>query len=140
MKEVLETTQLEYDKSGFLIDLVRHETGKFYIEIIQTIHTQDESPRSIKINPELLSDIMKVLQNYQAKITTGKVQPLVLWPETDQEQIVKRYLKGVSIKDLSLQFEQSQELITMILRNKGIEIVPNKMPTSKKWKRWKRKK
>ena len=37
MKTILETTQLEFDKSDFLIDLVEHDNGKLYIEIVQTI-------------------------------------------------------------------------------------------------------
>ncbi len=37
MKDIIETTQLEFDKSAFLIDLVKHENGELYIEIIQTI-------------------------------------------------------------------------------------------------------
>ncbi len=38
MKEILETTQLEFDKSAFLIDLVKHQSGNLYIEITQTIN------------------------------------------------------------------------------------------------------
>jgi len=39
MKEIIETTQLEFDKSAFLIDLVKHEAGSLYIGIVQTILT-----------------------------------------------------------------------------------------------------
>ncbi len=38
MKEIIETTQLEFDKSAFLIDLVKLESGSLYIEIVQTIN------------------------------------------------------------------------------------------------------
>jgi hypothetical protein len=37
MKTIIETKQLELDKSNFLIDLVKHENGLHYIEIIQQI-------------------------------------------------------------------------------------------------------
>jgi hypothetical protein len=37
MKTILETTQLEFDKSTFLIDLVEHGNGQLYVEIVQTI-------------------------------------------------------------------------------------------------------
>jgi len=68
MKTILETTQLEFDKSDFLIDLVEHENGQLYIEIVQTILNTNKKAESIKINPSVLSDIIKVLQNYQAKL------------------------------------------------------------------------
>lgn len=68
MKTILETTQLEFDKSDFLIDLIEHENGKLYIEITQTILNTNKKADSIKINPSVLSDIIKVLKNYQAKL------------------------------------------------------------------------
>ncbi|OQX80903.1 MAG: hypothetical protein B6D61_01410, partial [Bacteroidetes bacterium 4484_249] len=68
MKEILETTQLEFDKSAFLIDLVKHESGKLYIEIIQTIIQDQKYYQTIKINPSILTDLLRILQNYQAKI------------------------------------------------------------------------
>ena len=33
MKEILQTRLLEFEKSAFLIDLVKHDSGKLYIEI-----------------------------------------------------------------------------------------------------------
>jgi len=47
-----------------------------------------------------------------------------------KKRIQDNYLKGVDIKDLALQFGQSPELIEMVLRNQGIEIVSNKQPRS----------
>ena len=72
MKTILETTQLEFDKSDFLIDLVEHENGQLYIEIVQTILNTNKKAESIKINPSVLSDIIKVLQNYQAKLPNSR--------------------------------------------------------------------
>lgn len=37
MKMILETTQIEFDKSDFLIDLVEQDTDQLYVEIVQTI-------------------------------------------------------------------------------------------------------
>jgi hypothetical protein len=41
MKEILETTQLQFDKSAFLIDLVKHDSGSLYVEIAQTINNDN---------------------------------------------------------------------------------------------------
>jgi hypothetical protein len=142
MKTILETTQLEFDKSDFLIDLVEHENGQLYIEIVQTILNTNKKAESIKINPSVLSDIIKVLQNYQAKLPKESKLEIKHITELDQEKIQQNYLKGVSIKDLAMQSDQKPELIEMILRNKGIEIVENTLPKPKFWrnnKKWKRK-
>ncbi|MFA5299515.1 MAG: hypothetical protein WC389_15100 [Lutibacter sp.] len=142
MKTILETTQLEFDKSDFLIDLVEHDNGQLYVEIVQIILNTNKKTETIKINPSVLSDIIKVLQNYQAKLPKESKLEIKHITEIDQGKIQKNYLKGVSIKDLAMQFDQKPELIEMILRNKGIEIVENTLPKPKFWqnnKNWKRK-
>ncbi|MDO3694733.1 hypothetical protein QVZ41_07755 [Wenyingzhuangia sp. chi5] len=135
MKKILETTQLEFDKSDFLIDLVKHDNGQLYIEIVQTILNTEKKSESIKINPSVLSDILKVLQNYQTKLPKESISEIKHITEFDQKKIQERYLKGVSIKDLALQFDQTHELIEMILRNRGIEIVENKIPKYRYYKK-----
>jgi len=143
MKTILETTQLEFDKSDFLIDLVEHENGQLYIEIVQTILNTNKKAESIKINPSVLSDIIKVLQNYQSKLPKESKLEIKHITEIDQEKIQSSYLKGVKIKDLAMRFEQTSELIEMVLRNKGIEIVENTLPKPKFWrnnKNWKKRK
>ena len=141
MKTILETTQLEFDKSDFLIDLVEHDNGQLYVEIVQTILNSNQKAESIKINPSVLTDIIKVLQNYHAKLPTESKLEIKHITEIDQKKIQERYLRGVSIKDLAMQFEQTYELIEMILRNKGIEIVKNTLPKPKFWRKnskWKK--
>ena len=138
MKKILETTQLEFDKSAFLIDLVKHDSGSLYIEIIQTIYADQKDGQLIKINPSILTDIIKVLQNYQAKIPRQIIPISKHMTEEDKQKIQDRYLKGVPIKDLVIQFDQSEELIEMVLRNKGIQIVSNQFPKSKRWRKRKR--
>ena len=143
MKTILETSQLEFDKSDFLIDLVEHENGQLYVEIVQTILNTNKKPETIKINPSVLSDIIKVLQNYQAKLPKESNLEIKHITEIDQNKIQDRYLKGVTIKDLAMQFDQTSELIEMILRNKGLEIVENELPkptfSRKNYKRKRRK-
>ena len=138
MKEIIETTQLEFDKSAFLIDLVKHESGSLYIEIVQTINNNSKDGQTIKINPSVLSDFIKILQNYEAKIP-GKIDHHTKHiTEEDKQKIQDRYLIGVSLKDLALQFDQSEELIEMVLRNRGIQIISNEIPKVIRWRGWKR--
>lgn len=128
MKRILKTTQLEFDKSDFLIDLVEHYNGQLYIEIVQTILDTNKKEGTIKINASVLSDIIKVLQNYHAKLPQKSNFEIKHLTEIDQNKIETRYLKGVEIKDLAMQFDQTYELIEMVLRNKGLEILKNEMP------------
>ncbi|MDO6518601.1 hypothetical protein [Zobellia uliginosa] len=140
MKTILETTQLEFDKSNFLIDLVEHSNGRLYIEIVQTILNTNKKSKTLKINPSVLSDIIKVLQIYQEKLQKESNPEIKYITESDQEKIQQNYLKGVSINDLAMLFDQKPELIEMILRNKGIEIVENTMPKPKFWRNYKNRK
>ena len=78
--------------------------------------------------------MIKVLQNYHAKIEKNVVTYSKHLTEDDQQKIQDRFLRGVSINDLVLQFDQSKELIEMVLRNKGIQIISNEMPR-KYWKK-----
>jgi len=89
MKEILETTHLEFDKSSFLIDLAKHDTGILYIEITQMVNEKNTS-HVIKINPIILTDVLRVLQNYQEKIShLDKIQSKYLTGE-DHEKIQSR--------------------------------------------------
>ncbi|MBG7611548.1 hypothetical protein IU405_04715 [Polaribacter sp. BAL334] len=139
MKTIIETKQLEFDKSTFLIDLVRHENGSLYVEMLQNIFDSKEEKNLIKINPTVLTDIIKVLQNYHAKIHNNTEVNHKHITDTEQQKIQERYLKGVSIKDLAMQFDQSEALIEMVLRNNGIEIVENKLPKTNHKKQFYRK-
>lgn len=127
MKQVLKTTLLEYDKSTFLIDLVEHESEKLYISILQTIPkvNMPAIKQEIKINPSILSDLLIVLASYQKYLPASDSRSYGHLTNASQAEIVKRYLKGVSLKDLAMQFDFKLELIEQVLRNKGIEIVPD---------------
>lgn len=142
MEEILKTTLLEFEKSAFVIDLVRHDSGKQYIRILQTIQDEEtNNKRAIKINPSLLSDLLKVLNSYQelipgdkekqqtqqttSDITTTQIHART-FTESDKTAIQSRYLKGVSIADLTIQFDCKGELIEQVLRNSNIVIVDNR--------------
>jgi len=136
MKTIIKTTQLEFDKSDYLIDLVEYRSGLLYVEIVQVIIDSNKEYNSIKINPTVLSDIIRALQRYQVIIRKDKYIS-----DDNQQEIQRRYLKGVSIDDLALQFDQEEELIEMILRNKGIEIVKKNMLKPSFWRgKYKRRK
>lgn len=138
MKEILQTTHLEFEKSAFLLDLVRHDTGSLYIEIVQSIKDGRSSEQSIKINPSVLNDLLRTLHHYHELIPGLEPLDLKFLTDDDQDKIQQWYLKGVSVKSLALQFGRSEEVIEMILRNRGISIVSNDPPPPSRFYRRRR--
>jgi hypothetical protein len=138
MKEILETTQLEFDKSIFLIDLVKNESGLLYLEISQIIQN-DKQIGKIKIKPSVLQDLIRKLQEFQDRLQTTEIKESSHITNENQQKIQERYLKGVSLNDIALQFDQEPEMIEMILRNKGIRLVSNDLPKKTYWRHRRRK-
>jgi len=135
MEEILQTTLLEYDKSSFLIDLIKHHSGEIFIAIQQDIHAGDKcQTQKIKINPSILDDVLEVLNNYKNKVSQKNPSVRNYFSTERKEEVKKRYFKGLEIKDLALQFNCSENIIEQILNNSGIEIVSNKVPEEYKWK------
>lgn len=123
---------LEYNKSSFLIDLVKHKSGNKFIRITQSIDN-GTSKNELKINPTVLTDLITILQQLRTEIGDSTIQKSSLYfSDERQKSIIDRYFKGISIEDLALQFDCSIEIINQILFNKGIEIVDNKMPKTKR--------
>lgn len=135
MSKIIETTHLEFSKSAFLIDLIKHDNGKFYIEILQSIDAGNKSEQSIKINPSIAEDIIGVLYDYLNQIPKDQIQLRDYLTESNQQEIKRRYLKGVNILDLAIQFDQTEDDIKSILRNKKIPIVSNKPFKKSYWRK-----
>lgn len=140
MEDILKSTLLEYEKSTFLVDLIKHTSGKNYVKIRQTIGSLD-SAQDIKVNMNVLSDLILVLQNYRDfySFTYDILNQEYLNDET-QKSIVDKYYKGLTIKDIATQSGYPTVIIEQILYNKGIELVENKIPKTLRWYQTKKKK
>ena len=142
MEEILETILLESEKSTFLVDLIKYNDQQLYVQIIQTIHSEykESTQHRIKINPKLLTDIISVLQTYKKSIENVKFAPSLVknsiprisdnlfLSEIDEQEIQNRYLKGINLQDLAIQFNTKVLFIKQILRSRGIEICDFKLP------------
>jgi hypothetical protein len=140
MQEIIKTTLLEYDKSTFLVDLVKHDNGHLFITIEQTVHAGSDKDISqvIKINPAIVQDLIEVLSIYQTSLPKVSKQDKTYFSAEKKQEIIKRYLKGVSLKDIALQFDMNESIITQILENNGIKIVSNEMTKPKHYRRRRR--
>ena len=126
MQEILKTTLLEFEKSTFLLDIVKYHSGKKYISIQQIITSEDHK-QILNINSSVLPDIISVLQMYQNEIGNPKIKKSRnYFSEEKQQRIVKLYLKGNTLDALAMLFNSSKKLIEQILVNKNIEIVDQK--------------
>ena len=140
MEDILKTTLLEFEKSSFLIDLIKHTSGKNYVKIRQTIENL-KSAQEIKVNMTVLSDLILVQQNYRDfYASTNKSSTQEYLTDETQKSIIDRYYKGLSIKDIVLQTGFPKTIIEQILYNKGIDVVENSIPKTLRWYKSKKKK
>jgi hypothetical protein len=101
----------------------------------------------VKINTELLPEIIRVHNSYSNILPVSKEiisqkaiklsfnKPTKLFTISEQLAIQNRYLKGVSISDLTMQFDCSAKLIEQILTSHGIAMVDNKVPKIKRYRK-----
>ena len=138
MTEVIKTKLLEFEKSTFLVELVKTSNEKLYISLKQTVHKEgiNIEPQEIKINPSIFPDLLATLNSFYQKIASQKVK----FEEADKKELQKRYFSGVNIKDLAIQFDCTEELIEQLLTNDGIDIVSNEIPWHLQGRRRKQKK
>lgn len=78
-----------------MIDLVRHDTGSVYIEILQRIHADKTKGQAIKINPSILMDIVRVLIDFHEQVPQKQAEGFLYFTEEDKKNLQDRYLKGI---------------------------------------------
>ena len=133
MNNPIKTQQLEFNNSTFLIDLMKHKNGKLYIEVSQEIFESKKVRQTLKINPTLIPDLIKVLQSMYDTVPKSQTSPKLLISEADKQRLQDRYLKGVPLADLAMQFDLKQENIEMTLRNRNISVLSTKEEQRMKW-------
>lgn len=149
MHTIRKTNLIEFKNSSYLFDIVESDdTGFLFVEITQIFRkgNKEAAKASIKINPTMLPKIIEILEDYNLEIqpknnkSDTKLAVIKNYVSVDNlKEIVNRYLKGISAKDLSLQFNLKTEEIEQILRNQNVYVV-SKDEIKYKSKFWRRKK
>lgn len=141
MDELVRSKKLQFEKSNYFIQIYKQETGIEYIKIIQNIGNDKKS--SILINPNNLDGIIDTLINFKEEISLNqKIDEKYFIKKEEEQAIINTFLKGITIKDLSLQFGYKEDKIRDILVKNEIEIIEGinlKSNFSEKRKFWKRK-
>lgn len=140
MDELVRSHKLQFEKSNYFIQIFKQENGYEYIKIIQNIG--NESKSSILINPNNLEEIIQTLISYKEEISLNQnINDTFFIKEEDKKSIINTFLKGITIKDLSLQFRYKEHVIReLLIKNEiviieGIEITSNFYNKRKFWKR-----
>lgn len=131
MDELVRSNKLQFEKSNLFIQIYKQGTGIEYIKIIQNIGNDIKS--SILINPNNLEEIIQTLISFKDEISINQnIDDKFFIKEKDKIKIINTFLKGITIKDLSLQFRYKEDAIReLLIKNEiaiieGIEINPNR--------------
>ena len=133
MDELVRSKKLQFEKSNLFVQIYKQETGIEYIKIIQNIENDTKS--SILINPNNLDGIIDTLINFKEEIALNqKIEDKYFIKEEDKQNIISTFLKGITIKDLSLQFRYKEEAIKELLVKNDIEIIEGIKISPNTWK------
>lgn len=133
MDELIRSKKLQFEKSNLFIQIYKQENGIEYIKIIQNIG--NDLKTSILINPNNLDGIIETLIDFREEIALNqKIIDLNAVKEEDKQIIINTFLKGITIKDLSLQFRYQEYLIRDLLVKNDIVIIEGNKITPMKWK------
>lgn len=133
MDKVINTFFIDGGKSTYTITCHQTNSNKRYVSILQVIHNangNEESRQVIKIADQFIMKFIDTL--IQTRSRNEKVLMItknIKYNNTDK--IISRYLKGVNINDLALQFDCKESLIKDILITNNIEVVENQLKPPK---------
>ena len=140
MDELVRSKKLQFEKSNYFIQIYKQESGIEYIKIIQNIGNDLKS--SILINPNNLDGLIETLIDFREEIALNqKIVDKNIIKEEDKQNILNTFLKGITIKDLSLQFRYKEEAIKeLLIKNEiviieGIEMKSNAFDKTRFWKK-----
>lgn len=134
MDKLIKSQRIEGEKSSHLVQLYQHSSGEHYVQLEQTIFGQTEK-HTVKINPAQLLVIIDTLGIYAEELSflMDNLNRGIIKKE-ERQKIISTFLRGVTIKDLSLQFRYKEDAIRDLLVKNDITIIEGLTQSAPKWK------
>lgn len=112
------------DLSEYEIEVNRTQAGRYKISIEHFFSDRNSSgsASAVVFSPKLLDEFISALSDCREVIglTNGQKEVLTL---AQKKEIQRRHHKGVSVKDLCMQFDKTEVEIENALREGGIPIL-----------------
>ena len=126
MQEILKSTLLDFEKSFFYINFMKHSSGEKYISIEQTF-VGNYKKQKVTVRFSDLSQLIAVLENYKSEnFKPDLFNARKYFSKEQLKSIVSLYFKNVPIKSIALKFDCSTEMIEKALIDQKIEITDDK--------------
>ena len=134
MEKLIKSSRIESPKSSHLIQLCRYSSGNYFVKLEQTI-LENLERNTININSSQLLTIIETLTIYaeELKFLDAIIENSTIKKE-EQQSIISTFLKGITIKDLSLQFRYPENDIRELLIKNNIVIIEGIKMSSQKFK------
>ena len=115
--------------SEYQVKLEEVKSGRKKVSLQRFISSKNgESPSEfLNVHPDILLDLIEALEDCRNLLRIEPRKPEIKVSEARQEEIQRRYLRGVSLKDLCIQFNMHQSTVEKVLVDRGIEIVSPKL-------------
>lgn len=136
MKKIF-TKNLYSVQNEYKIEILENEVGVKTIFVERYFYqiSDSEPSEKITIHYSVLKDLIKCLTECKNQIDLDQIPPPIskgykektsVSPSPTHKKIQDRYLRGVSIKDLVIQFNMTSEKIEQILKMGGIVLISKK--------------
>jgi hypothetical protein len=103
--------------------LCKHSSDNYFVKLEQNI-IEENKRVSVKINPDQLLEIINALTIYAEELNHLMVlDARDIIKKEEQQLIITTFLKGITIKDLSLQFRYKEAVIKDFLVKNDIVII-----------------
>ena len=125
---LIDSKIIESKKSTFFVEILENSSGNKYVTIEQIVRIDNDNQHSVKIriNPIVLDKIIEALMEMEVVLTNQKKEKS--FSKKIQKEIVRRYLIGVEIDELAMQFRCDANAIRNVLIMNNVEITNQRVP------------
>jgi hypothetical protein len=133
MDKIEKSKTYQIGENTFVIRMKRAISSDLYV-CLELKNDSLAHPIELNLSSKQLEEILTKLHDYQDDIKRIQLNENEIKPE-DVQPIITTFLKGITIKDLSLQFRYKEKDIKALLIKHNIEIIEGLKPQYKYYRR-----